>query len=156
MVNTLAGSYPWRPGACDDDECFLCSTNVSGKFVSCRKPGMAYRIFCTICSSAAYEGETSKCLYVRGKKHLEEFGSGVETNCMVIHNKKFHQESKDLNFMMEGLGHYNRPLDRQINEALRIKNSNASIIMNSGAEWRQPALPRAIFSAPGLERRVRS
>ena len=73
-----------------------------------------------------------------------------------LHGDPYHQESQVLNFRMEGLGHYNRPLDRQINEALRIKNSNASIIMNSGAEWRQPALPRAIFSAPGLERRVRS
>ena len=80
---------------------------------------------------------------------MEEFGSSLETNCMVIDNRKFHQESKDLNFRIEGLGHYNRPLDRQINKALRNKNSDASIIMNSGAEWWQPALPRTIFSARG-------
>ena len=156
LVNSLSSNYPWKPRACDDEECFPCSTNITGKYVSCRKPGMAYKITCSLCSSAAYEGETSKCLYVRGKKHLEEFGTGVLTNCMVIHNKKFHQDSKVLNFRMEGLGHFHRPLDRQIDEALRIKNSDAMIIMNSGAEWRQPALPRASFSAPGLERRSKT
>ena len=103
----------------------------------------AYKIVCTICPSSVYEGETSMCLYERGKKHLSEFSSGVQSNCMVIHN-----------FRMKGLRHIGRPLDRQIDEAMRIKNSSATVVMNSGAEWRQPAIPRASFSAPGLERRI--
>ena len=79
---------------------------------------MANRIFCTLCEFAAYEGETSKCLYVQGRKHLEEFGSGLHTNCMFIHNGMFHDGSIVLNFRMEGLGHFGCPRDRQINEAL--------------------------------------
>ena len=47
----------------------------------------------------------------------------------------------------------NKQLDRQIDEAMRIKHSRAEVLMNSGAEWRQVAIPRATFSAPGLERR---
>ena len=114
---------------------------------------MSYQIVCTICSSAVYEGETSKCLYIRGKKHLEELSSNVQSNAMVIHNKQFHPQYVALNFRMIGLKHFSRPLDRQIDEAMRIKNSLADILMNSGAEWRQVAVPRASFSAPGLERR---
>ena len=153
LVNSLSSNYPWATGACTDEKCFPCSTNNSGKFISCRRPGMSYRIVCTICSSAVYEGETSKCLYVRGKKHLEELASSNQSNAMVIHNKQFHPQSLELNFRMVGLKHFSRPLDRQIDEAIRIKNSPAEIIMNSGAEWRQVAVSRASFSAPGLERR---
>ena len=46
-----------------------------------------------------------------------------------------------------------KPLDRQVDEALRIKHSEADILMNSGAEWRLDAIPRANFTAPDLERR---
>ena len=116
---------------------------------------MSYKIVCTMCSSAVYEGETSLCLYERGKKHLSELSSGLQSNCMVIHNRKFHSDATEFNFKMQGLRHFKRPLDRQIDEALRIKNSTATILMNSGAEWRQPAIPRATFSAPGLEKRRR-
>ena len=45
---------------------------------------------------------------------------------MVIHNKKFHPDSTTLNFRMEGLRHIRRPIDRQIDEAMRIKNSTAN------------------------------
>ena len=156
LLNNLSSNYPWAPMACMDEGCFPCSTNNSGKFVSCRKPGMAYKISCTICPSSVYEGETSLCLYERGKKHLSELSSSVQSNCMVIHNKKFHPDSTTLNFRMEGLRHIRRPIDRQIDEAMRIKNSTARILMNSGAEWRQPAIPRAGFSAPGLEKKRKS
>ena len=36
--------------------------------------------------SAIYEGESGKCLYERGKKHLSEFNSYLSSNAMVIHN----------------------------------------------------------------------
>ena len=153
LLNSLSNNYPWPAEACSDVNCFPCSTNVSGKFQSCRRPGMSYKISCTICSSAVYEGETSKCLYVRGKKHLGELSTGNKSNAMVIHNKKFHPQTSGLNFRMEGLKHIGRPLDRQIDEAMRIKHSRAEVLMNSGAEWRRVAIPRATFSAPGLERR---
>ena len=102
---------------------------------------MSYKIVCTMCSSAVYEGETSLCLYERGKKHLSEYSSSVQSNCMVIHNKKFHPESTCLNFRMEGLRQIYRPIDRQIDDPHK-------------EFWRQPAVPRASFSAPGLEKRT--
>jgi len=54
---------------------------------------------------------------------------------------------------MEAMKTFARPLDRQLDEALRIKYSQADIVMNSGAEWRLDAIPRANFTAPELERR---
>ena len=64
---------------------------------------MSCRIFCTIFNSAVYEGDTSKCLYVWGKKHLEELSSGNQSNAMVMHNKRCHPQAFVLNLRMEGL-----------------------------------------------------
>ena len=54
---------------------------------------------------------------------------------------------------MECKGIFKTPLERQVNEALRIKHSKADQRMNSGAEWRADSRPRASYSAPGLENR---
>ena len=108
---------------------------------------MAYKISCSNCSSSAYEGETSLCLYERGKKHLIELASSLQSNYMVIHSK-FHPDLITLNFRIEVLRQF-----RRIDETMRMKNSTATVLMNSGgAEWRQPAIPRAGFLAPGLEK----
>ena len=132
---------------------------------SCRTPGVGYQIICTLCKEdgriSSYEGETSRNLKVRGSKHLQEFKGGNSSNCMVIHNRSFHPhlrcQPRDLefNFRMESKGIFKTPLSRQVDEAIRIKNSTADQRMNSGAEWRADALPRASFSAPGLENRRR-
>ena len=155
-MSHLSTNYPWAPQSCKDDKCFPCSTNTETK-ISCRKPGVSYRILCTKYPlngvGAAYEGETGKCLFVRGKWHMKEFNDGVSTNGMVIHNKKYHQGSKEMHFRMEALQTFQKPMDRQIDEALRIKNPEFDILMNSGTEWRIDYVPRARFTAPGLDRR---
>ena len=43
-----------------------------------------------------------------------------------------------------------KPLDRQVSEALEIYNSEAEILMNSGAEWRASQVPRAAVARPRL------
>ena len=60
-----------------------------------------------------------------------------------------------MHFRMEGIKSFKKPLDRQVNESLRIQGSadTVDIIMNSGSEWRADALPRASFGAPGLAAR---
>ena len=78
---------------------------------------------------------------------------------MVIHNRTVHPELKCMpgdptfNFRMERMGLFKTPLERQVNEAIRIKNSKADLRMNSGSEWRSDAIPRTTYSAPGLENR---
>ena len=156
VKNTLAPNYPWKPQFCNDSDCFPCSSGKLPK-ISCRKPGVAYQIVCTLCSgsgiSSVYEGESGKCVFERGKKHLSEFHAGLSTNAMVIHNRIHHDSVPSLNFEMKAVKTFTTPLERQLDEALRIKNSEADVLMNSGSEWRLDSIPRANFTAPGLERR---
>ena len=72
---------------------------------------------------------------------------------MVIHKRMHHSCATSLNFKMEAVKTFSSPLERQLDEALRIKNSEVDILMNFGSEWKLDSIPRANFSAPGLERR---
>ena len=153
IKDTISTRYPWAYDRCNKSDCFLCTTSTKNN-VSCQKQGMGYIITCTACCNsgllAQYEGETGRSLYERGSSHISEFKRKVSSNCMVIHNLTHHDGSTEFHFKMESIGHFRTPLDRQLNESLRIQHSNADILMNSGSEWRADRVPRAVFSAPGL------
>ena len=69
---------------------------------------------------------------------------------MSIHSRVHHSgvDKRMVHYRMEVLRKYKSPLDRQIGEALFIARSSANVRMNSGAEWRFNALPRASVSRP--------
>ena len=103
--------------------------------------------------SVVYEVESSKNAYTRGKKHLQELKAGLRTNAMVIHNIAHHDSPTENNFQMRVVKIVSRPLDRQIDESIRIKDSEADIILNSGSEWRGDRVPRASFQRNRVPRR---
>ena len=146
--NFLSKNYPWGVKKCEQVDCFQCSTCQDPR-ISCRKPGIGYTITCLKCKSkdlsAVYEGESSKNAYARGKKHLQELKGALRTNAMVIHNLAHHDSPTENNFQMRVLKVISKPLDRQIDESIRIKDSEADFILNSGAEWRNDRVPRASF-----------
>ena len=148
VKNILSKNYPWSVKKCEDSGCFQCSTCPTPLF-SCRKPGIGYRISCLKCDetgvTSVYEGESSKCGFARGKKHLEELESACKSNCMVIHNTIHHDSPTEMNFQMKIIKTFHSPMDRHINESVRINNSEADVIMNSGSEWRSNRIPRATF-----------
>ena len=94
---------------------------------------------------SVYQGESSKNAYARGKKHLQELKSSVRTNAMVIHNMAHHDSPTENNFQMRVVKQISDPLKRQIDESIRIKDSDADNILNSGSEWRGDRIPRASF-----------
>ena len=146
--NSLARNYPWSPQNCGSEDCFLCTTNTNVNW-SCRKPVVGYRIICTLCETngvvAQYQGESGRNLFTRGKEHLREFRGKSSSNCMVIHSRTHHEGSDQFTYKMEATGFFRTPLDRQLDESIRLKFSGADIMLNSGAEWRGVAIPRASF-----------
>ena len=147
LKQILSRSYPWPTQKCSDLECFPCTTGSKMLF-SCRIPSAGYCIYCTMCESAGspaiYYGETGQNLYTRGAQHKDEFGRKLSTNCMVIHNERYHPEDlSSFHFRMEGTNLFSTAMDRQIDESVRIENSAASVVMNSGSEWRMDPIPRA-------------
>ena len=76
---------------------------------------------------------------------MQEFKQGLPTNCMVIHNSRYHHQDPpdEFNLRMDGVSLFSSALDQQIDESLRIQHSDAYVTMNSGGEWRMDAIPWA-------------
>ena len=156
VKQTLGSKYPWSPFRCEEEDCLQCCTTKKNK-ISCRTPGVGYIITCTVCEAAGrrseYHGETGQTVYERGKKHVSEFIAGLPSNFSVIHNKVHHGGSNQMNFRMEAVKKFISPLDRQIDESLRIhytevdrKEGSDVVVMNSMSEWRNNKIPRATFA----------
>ena len=151
LKSILAPNYPWSFSKCEDLDCFPCSSSTGKIKVHCRTPGVVYNIICNLCHGMAiYYGESGKNCYSRGKKHLEDYKAGNSSHCMSIHMKIHHPQEPWLvsNFKMIPVKSVRKPLDRQVSEALEIYNSEAEILMNSGAEWRAGQVPRAAVARP--------
>ena len=73
--------------------------------------------------TSIYEGESSKSAIARGRKHLEELGSAVRTNEMVIDNSIHHELLSKSKFVMRVIRTFHSPLDRQIEESICMKDS---------------------------------
>ena len=89
---------------------------------------------------ATYHGESGRNMYIKGKEHLDELRSGKPSNCLVIHNNVHHNGSRNPHFIMTATGRFNKTLDRQIDESVRMKFFDRSgVILNSGRELRAPS-----------------
>ena len=84
----------------------------------------------------------------------ERTSTGIE-EWYIIQLFSYSQRSRDVHFRMEATSTFRKALDRQVDESVRIKyfSRTDGVILNSGSEWRADSLPRASFTAPGLERR---
>ena len=105
----------------------------------CSIENIGYNISCGRCFDEdplappkLYVGETSRCLYKRAKGHLGDLRgkmkggrtkSWMGDHVMEVHNGEWNQEQpwKDWNFCVESK--FQRPLERQINEGIRIKRA---------------------------------
>ena len=87
---------------------------------------------------------------------MKDFASSDRSNCMVAHNMVHHNSSNEFHFVMTVEKFFKRPLQRQVDESMRIKNSKDVILMNNGSEWRSDVLPRAAFIAPAIERKKKN
>ena len=154
LKNVLAPNDPWGVSKCQDQECFPCSSSVGSPKLSCRTPGILYRIVCSVCEDSGkkvvYFGESGQNGYSRGRKHLQDFKSGMTSHCMTIHMKVHHPNlpRSASYFKMIPVKSFRSPLERQVSEALSINNAEVDLVMNSGSEWRCGRLPRAAVTRP--------
>ena len=113
---------PWAGGKCGSEECFPCRGDRGG---DCRKQGVTYRLTCTTCQEegnsskviAAYEGETGRNGFDRGKEHLAKLKKKCEENSVLwLHSLHHHDGRDDIKYTMQVTGVFREPLDRQLTE----------------------------------------
>ena len=93
---------------------------------------------------ARYWGESGDSGYVRTKQHLDSIEKGDSNNAFAKHLEEYHPEriGDKSAFQFKVARTFRSPLLRQIWEAVKIHGSKANIVLNSKAEWMQPAVDR--------------
>ena len=98
--------------------------------------------------SAVYTGESGDSGYVRTGQHKSCVERRDQGNAFSKHLTEFHPDREgDINtFKFEVTKIFKQPMVRQIWEAVAIHNSEASLVLNSKAEWEQPVVDRVVVT----------
>ena len=149
IKHIIQKSDPFKNNKYPDKECFTCMTNNNNKQTNCRKEGVTYKITCNKCP-AVYIGETSRNGITRGKEHVTDFINKRDHSIMLRHAQTCHPEeiNNTPNFSMTITNIYkNKPLDRQLSEAIQINNLKEEHKINGKTEYINHILPRTIVSS---------
>ena len=104
---------------CDAEDCVVCTTSGSG---NCRQESVGYEITCLECERmgvrTAYLGETGRTASIRCKEHVDNVAKrkgSLWPHCLEEHSGLVPQ------FKCSVVGRFSNPLDRQLDEAMRIR-----------------------------------
>ena len=149
-VKSDCKAEPLRALHCGRADCFCCSTGNPG---GCERNSVGYRMSCDTCLLAGvlalYDGETGRNAYARGGEHQgdlrhEREESPLWKHCQLVHGGEAQP------FSMKVLRSFQSCLERQVNEAVRISNTEAEHILNSRSEFHQAPIIRQVV-VHGLE-----
>ena len=144
-ISLLKVSNPFKENCLAEDNCFPCSTNDT--FTDCNKSNIGYRIICKLCESrnitVTYEGESCRNMNIRGNEHMKQLKNKDKNSVLYKHIQSVHAHEENIvKFQMIKTGSFRKPLSRQIDEGLRIKNADKKNLMNSKAEFHGPSIVR--------------
>ena len=145
-VSSKAKSDPFASLKCPRSECPVCSMpNSKG---GCRFSNIGYQLSCVPCKNteviSTYQGESAKSAYERGQQHHADLKRKVVDTPMWKHAQLHHESNNKIEFEIEVTNRFKKPMVRQEDEAIRIRESNAQIRLNSKAEFHQPSLIRLV------------
>ena len=138
----LQNTNPSSTGGCQSGDCQACKEG-RGKCGPCRKSNVLYEFTCQQCpadSQAVYIGETARNLYTRGREHTSNYQKRQKESFIQKHQVDTHN-GMEADFTAKVLCSYKDCLSRQTAEGVHIRRCDKEIL-NSKAEWHQPALWR--------------
>ena len=151
LVDLLTKSDPFGGGDCGRENCYPCLTkHISLKWLPCWRRNLTYKVVCLRCKDreikAEYHGESKDSLQKRALGHMEKLRSMDSSSFMLRHNLLHHGEDDPLNneYIWYPTKFHARALDRQISEALEIKqamDTPGTIVMNAKTEYSRCVLP---------------
>jgi hypothetical protein len=98
--------------------------------------------------TAIYTGETGYSGYTRLCDHGAEIRRKDLSNAFAKHLREEHpeREGDTTAFDFKVVRTFQKPLERQVAEAVAIHNCKADEVLNSKSEWEQPATERLIVT----------
>ena len=113
----------------------------------CQRHSTGYKYMCKECLkvgvTAVYYSESSKSLYCHLLQHRSDITKQKMDNAMAKHCRIQHN-GNIVQFSVESAGTHQTAMRRQINEAVRIAQSEADLILNSKSEFHQAPLTRVV------------
>ena len=141
---------------CPQGDCPLCLTNPGeGGGLHHHRSGVLYTGTCLVCPNkqgpgftAVYTGESGDSGYVRTKLHVSSIERRDQSNAFAKHLAEHHPEREGdwRSFQLKVARTFQKPLLRQIWEAVEIHGCDATIILNSRSEWHQPVVDRLVVT----------
>ena len=140
---------------CKQGDCQACISNPgAGGGLLHQRSGALYRGTCMLCAAAGrstvYHGESGYNGYTRLDDHGGDIKAGNLSNAFAKHLLEDHPEATGAEIQtaikFEVLKTFEKPLERQVAEAVAIQNCKADLVLNSKAEWEQPAVERLIVT----------
>ena len=116
---------------------------------------------CLICPAergddfeAVYYGKSGDSGYVRIKEHFDIIERRDPSNAFSKHLQEHHPAriGDKMAFRFKVVRTFRSSLMRQIWEAVKIHGSKATIVLNSKAEWMQPAIDRIVVTREPQDR----
>ena len=145
-VSSKAKSDPFSSKKCERTNCTVCSVpNSNG---GCRFSNIGYQLVCNPCKEtdveATYQGETAKSAFERGQQHQSDLKRKVLDTPMWKHAQLFHESDNKISFSLEVTSRFKKAMIRQEDEAIRIRESQSKICLNSKSEFHQPSNIRLV------------
>ena len=121
---------------CEDVDCPVCLTGNGGK---CCTESVGYEVWCKVCEGdkrrVFMHGETGRTAKIRCSEYRAAFAArrgALWEHCVSFHNG----ESVEFGYRVVGV--FKDPLQRQLDEAVRIEEETG-VLMNTKNEWVRPA-----------------
>ena len=135
-------SNPTATPGCSSGDCMACKRG-RGKGGGCRRSNALYEIECGQCpeeTKSVYIGETARNLYTRSREHQQNYEKKKSESFMLKHQIGEHGGAV-ADFSAKILGTFKDCLSRQVSEGIHIRRCSSKVL-NSKAEWHQPAMWR--------------
>ena len=142
-VASKAKSDPFASKKCDRTNCPVCSVPDSNG--GCRFSNIGYQLVCNPCKETDVDvGETAKSAFERGQQHQSDLKKRVLDTPMWKHAQLFHESNNKISFSLEVTSRFKKAMIRQEDEAIRIRESQSKICLNSKSEFHQPSNIRLV------------
>ena len=139
---------------CDNNACPPCESikPEQSKLSMCKVNNVCYECKCETCEKEGkirtYTGETSRNLHVRSKEHQKDCEQKNKNSWMLKHIMLEHGGQKEgVKFSWRVLRKHDKPLQRQLHEAVRINNKSEDENLNSKSEYNGQRINRISLSS---------
>ena len=124
---------------CKDKNCRPSSTAIAtGKVLNCKKTNICYMVECLTCKHSGrrrvYFGETSRNIHVRSAEHYRDCDNKDKNNWMRKHIQTDHT-NENCEFAWSVMSTFQKPMLRQLTEAVHINNTEAAELLNMKTEY---------------------